>query len=145
TGDLTKRKLMPALYRLAYDRRLPARFAVVGVSRTPLSDDDFRERMRKGVEEFSEDTNFDPAVCMVFAQALFYPSGDLGDKAFFERLKQKLAEIDQNRHTIGNVLFYLSIQPSQYAATAQGIGAASLGKGNGGHRLVVEKPFGHDL
>ena len=55
-GDLTKRKLMPALYRLAYDRRLSAGFAVVGISRTPMSDDEFREKMREAVEEFSEDT-----------------------------------------------------------------------------------------
>src|SRR5580700_4775048 len=71
-GDLTKRKLMPALYRLAYDRRLSTGFAVVGSSRTPLTDDQFREKMLEAVKEFSEDTEFDETVWEAFAQGLFY-------------------------------------------------------------------------
>src|SRR5256886_1534468 len=67
TGDLTKRKLLPALYRLAFDRRLSAGFAVVGSSRTPLSDDQFREKMLEAVKEFSEDTRFDENVWSTFA------------------------------------------------------------------------------
>src|SRR3954453_23493602 len=66
-GDLTKRKLMPALYRLAYDRRLASGFAVVGISRTPLSDDQFRQKMRESVTEFSEDTKLDEEVWSAFA------------------------------------------------------------------------------
>jgi glucose-6-phosphate 1-dehydrogenase len=145
SGDLTKRKLMPALYRLAYDRRLPAGFAVVGVSRTPLPDDRFRGRMRESVQQFSEDTQLDPEVWQAFASGLFYVPGDLADPQFQERLKQKLAEIQAKRRTGGNVLFYLSIQPSLYAAAAQRLGEAGLGQGEGWRRLVVEKPFGHDL
>src|SRR5579871_5231938 len=71
-GDLTKRKLMPALYRLAYDRRLSAGFAVVGISRTPLSDEKFRDNMLAAVKEFSEDTKFDESVWKAFADGLFY-------------------------------------------------------------------------
>jgi glucose-6-phosphate 1-dehydrogenase len=145
SGDLTKRKLMPALYRLAYDRRLSAGFAVIGVSRTPLGDEGFREKMREAVRGFSEDTKFDEDVWNAFARGLFYVAGDAGDAALFGRLGQKLAEIEQARQTGGNVLFYLSLQPSQYAAAALGLGGAGLGKGNGWRRLVVEKPFGHDL
>jgi glucose-6-phosphate 1-dehydrogenase len=145
SGDLTKRKLMPALYRLAYDRRLSSGFAVVGISRTPLTDEQFREKMREAVEEFSEDTKFDPEVWQPFAQGLFYLAGDIGDADLYQRLAQKLKEIEETRHTGGNVLFYLSTQPSQYGRAALGIGAAGLGKGNGWRRLVVEKPFGHDL
>ena len=78
-GDLTKRKLMPALYRLAYDRRLSAGFAVVGISRTPLTDEQFREKMREAVKEFSEDTKFDEDVWRGFAEGLFYIAGDIGD------------------------------------------------------------------
>lgn len=144
-GDLTKRKLMPALYRLAYDRRLSAGFAVVGISRTPLSDDDFRNKMLEAVKEFSEDTQVDEGVWRGFAEGLFYVPGDFGDDALYAKLAAKLGEIDAARHTGGNVLFYLSIQPSQYATTALGIGKAGLGKGNGWRRLIVEKPFGHDL
>jgi glucose-6-phosphate 1-dehydrogenase len=144
-GDLTRRKLLPALYRLAFDRRLPAGFAIAGISRTPLSDDDFREKMRESVERFSEDTKLDPEVWAAFARGLFYVSGDIGDPDLYQRLREKLTTIEAERHTGGNVLFYLSTQPSQYGAIAQGIGAAGMGRGSGWRRLVVEKPFGHDL
>ncbi|MGO9256935.1 MAG: glucose-6-phosphate dehydrogenase [Bryobacteraceae bacterium] len=144
-GDLTKRKLMPALYRLAYDRRLSAGFAVAGVSRTPLTDDQFREKMKEAVQQFSEDTHFDEDVWRAFAAGLFYVAGDISDSGFYQRLAGRLAEIESARHTGGNVLFYLSTQPSQYAPAALGLGAAGLGKGNGWRRLIVEKPFGHDL
>src|SRR5436190_21620698 len=78
-GDLTKRKLMPALYRLAYDRRLSAGFAVIGSSRTPLSDDQFREKMLDAVKQFSENTRFDEDVWKGFAEGLFYVPGDVAD------------------------------------------------------------------
>src|ERR1035437_5464408 len=79
-GDLTKRKLLPALYRLAFDRRLSAGFAIVRISRTPLSDHEFREKMRASVEQFSEDTKLDNDVWAAFARGLYYVSGDIGDK-----------------------------------------------------------------
>jgi glucose-6-phosphate 1-dehydrogenase len=145
TGDLNRRKLMPALFRLAYDRRLSAGFSVVGVSRSPLSDEEFRRRMCEAVKEFSEDTQFDDEVWRAFAQGLFYVAGDIGDPALYERIGSKLAGIENTRHTGGNVLFYLSVQPSQYGRAAAGLGAAGVAKGNGWRRLVVEKPFGHDL
>ena len=144
-GDLTRRKLMPALYRLAYDRRLSAGFAVIGISRTPMSDDQFRDKMLASVKQFSEDTAFDADVWAAFARGLYYVAGDIGDAALYQRLVQKLAAVESERHTGGNVLFYLSTQPSQYAEAALGLGAAGLGKGGGWRRLVVEKPFGHDL
>ena len=144
-GDLTKRKLMPALYRLAYDRRLSAGFAVIGISRTPLSDDQFRDKMLEAVKQFSEDTAVDADVWAAFARGLYYVAGDIGDAALYQRLGQKLAAVESERHTGGNALFYLSTQPSQYAQAALGLGAAGLGKGGGWRRLVVEKPFGHDL
>src|SRR5258708_27964409 len=144
-GDLTKRKLLPALYRLAYDRRLAAGFAIVGISRTPLSDDQFREKMRESVEEFSEDTKLDDDVWAAFARGLFYVAGDIGDAGLYQRLGEKLGQIENQRHTGGNALFYLSTQPSQYAPIAHRIRAAGLGKGSGWRRLVVGKPFRPDL
>jgi len=144
-GDLTKRKLLPALYRLAYDRRLAPGFAIIGTSRTALSDDDFRTRMKEAVSAFSEDTKLDEDVWRAFAEGLHYVAGDLGDVGLFQRISEKLAHLDETHQTGGNVLFYLSTQPSQYALAAQGIGAAGLQRGAGWRRLVVEKPFGHDL
>jgi glucose-6-phosphate 1-dehydrogenase len=144
-GDLTKRKLMPALYRLAYDRRLSAGFAIIGTSRTPLSDEQFRENMRAAVQEFSEDTKLEPEVWAAFAQGLFYVAGDIGNPDLYRCLAEKLAEVERERHTGGNVLFYLSTQPSQYARAAEGLGEAGKGGSGGWRRLIVEKPFGHDL
>src|SRR5215471_7883068 len=117
-GDLTKRKLMPALYRLMYERRLPPGFAVIGVSRTPLSDDDFREKMRESTKKYLEDSPFDDDVWSSFGQGLSYLAGDIGDKEFYANLGGRLKQIEQERRTGGNVLFYLSTQPSQYGAAA---------------------------
>jgi glucose-6-phosphate 1-dehydrogenase len=144
-GDLTRRKLLPALYRLACDRRLSAGFAVVGVSRTPLTDQAFRDKMRQAVEAASEDAPFDPAAWEAFAQSLCYVAGDIFDPGLYQKIAARLAEIGAARQTGGNMMFYLSTQPSQYAAVAAGLGAAGLANGNGWRRLVVEKPFGHDL
>ncbi len=144
-GDLTKRKLLPALYRLAYEQRLSPGFAVVGISRTQMTDDRFRENMRESVAKYLEDAPFDEEVWTGFATGLFYMAGDVNDPASYQGLATRLRDIEETRHTGGNVLFYLSTQPSQYAAAARGIGGAGIAKGNGWRRLVVEKPFGHDL
>ena len=144
-GDLTKRKLIPALYRLAYDRRLSADCAVIGISRTPMGDDQFRDKMQDAVKSFSEDTEFAPEVWDAFARGLFYVTGDVNDDALYSRLAQKLAAVEKDRATGGNMLFYLSTQPSQYGTAALGLGKVGLGRGRGWRRLVVEKPFGHDL
>ncbi len=144
-GDLTKRKLLPALYRLAYERRLAPGFAVLGISRTAMSDDQFRDKMRESVQQFLEDSPFDEELWKSFAQGLFYMAGDVGNAEAYTNLGKRLAEIEAQRGTGGNVLFYLSTQPSQYAETALGIGKAGLAKASGWRRLIVEKPFGHDL
>lgn len=146
-GDLTKRKLLPALYRLAYERRLPAGFAIVGISRTEMSDDQFREKMRESVEHFLEDSPFDADLWANFAKGLFYVSGDLADAAMYTALDARLKEIEVSRQTGGNVLFYLSTQPSYYSTAAAGLGAAGLQNPSvpgAWRRIIVEKPFGHD-
>ncbi|HVW84405.1 MAG TPA: glucose-6-phosphate dehydrogenase, partial [Bryobacteraceae bacterium] len=144
-GDLTKRKLMPALYRLAYEGRLAPGFAVIGISRTAMSNEQFRDRMHESVRKFLEDSPFDEDLWQSFAQGLFYLAGDVGEPASYEALGKCLAEVEESRKTEGNALFYLSTQPSQYAQIAEGLGAAGLNKGNGWRRIVIEKPFGHDL
>jgi len=144
-GDLTKRKLLPALYRLAYERRLDAGFAMLGISRTEMTDDQFREKMHDPVKQFLEDSPFDEDLWKAFAQGIFYMAGDIGDPSLYAALDARLKEIEAARRTGGNVLFYLSTQPSQYIPIAQGLGAAHVGKSNGWRRIVVEKPFGHNL
>ena len=141
-GDLTKRKLLPALYQLACDRRLPASFAVLGTSRTHLSDDQFRSNMKDAVKEFLESSCFDEDLWTRFAANLHYVSGDMNDPMLYQAIRARLAQIGQH-----NVLFYLSTQPSYYPLAADQLGAAGLGESAPGawRRIVVEKPFGHDL
>lgn len=144
-GDLTKRKLLPALYRLAYEGRLAPGFAIVGVSRTPLSHEAFREKMHDSVKQFLEDSPFDEELWKSFEQGLFYQAGDVADTNSYQTLKKCLADVAEARKTDDNVLFYLSTQPSQYAEIAEGLAHAGMNKGKGWRRIVIEKPFGHDL
>jgi glucose-6-phosphate 1-dehydrogenase len=137
---------MPALYRLAFEGRLAPGFAVVGISRTAMSHDDFRERMRESVAKFLEDSPFDEDLWRSFAQGLFYLAGDVDDKNTYQKLADCLKEVEKTRQTGGNTLFYLSTQPSQYALIAEGIGAAGIAKSDSAwRRIIIEKPFGHDL
>src|SRR5690242_10986534 len=145
TGDLTKRKLLPALYRLSYERRIPPTFAIIGNSRTPMSDEQFREKMREETRHFLEDTPFEEQQWDSFARYLHYVPGDLNDRGLYNKIAAKLAEVQQEHQTAGNVLFYLSTQPSYYESAVQGLGSAGLQNGDGWRRIVIEKPFGHDL
>src|SRR5579884_3285301 len=142
TGDLTRRKLMPALYRLAHDRRLPSTFAVIGSSRTPLNNDQFRTKMCEAVTQFPDGGNFDAELWRRFAQNIYYVAGDIADAQVYKAMGAKV-----NETGCRNVLFYLSIQPSFYASVIQQLGAAGLAhqQPDGWRRIVIEKPFGHDL
>ncbi len=144
-GDLTKRKLLPALYRLAYERRLPPAFAILGNSRTKMNDDDFRAKMYEDVKQFLENSPFDEELWKSFAEKLFYVAGDVNDPGMYQAIAARLAEIEGAQKIEGNVLFYLSTQPSFYATVVEGLGAAGLEHGKGWRRVVIEKPFGHDL
>jgi len=144
-GDLTRRKLLPALYRLAAERRLPAGFAVLGNSRTPLSDEQFRERMREAVARHLEDADFDARLWEEFARTLFYLPGDLGDASLYGRLAARLEEIDRTYRTGGNILFYLATAPRLYPEVVTRLAASGLHTGPGWRRIVIEKPFGRDL
>lgn len=144
-GDLTRRKLLPALYRLAAERRLASGFAILGNSRTPMSDDEFRERMRDSVVRYLEDADFDPTLWQEFARSLFYEPGDLADASLYGRLAARLEEIDRTFRTGGNVLFYLATAPSLYAEVVSRLAASGLNAGRGWRRAVIEKPFGRDL
>ena len=141
SGDLSKRKLLPSLYRLFYERRISPNFAVIGSSRTPMSDDQFRERMKESVSKFLEDAPFDEDVWTSFAQCLFYVAGDLNDPKAYEGIGQKLAEVEKSHETAGNVLFYLSTQPSYYAEVITSLGDHKLNHGNGWRRVIIEQPI----
>jgi glucose-6-phosphate 1-dehydrogenase len=147
SGDLTKRKLVPALYRLTQERLLPAEFAIVGFARSQMSHDEFRNRMKDAVATFSESRHVDDAVWDSFARGIFYVAGDVNSPEAYRRIKQLLDQIDHERGTAGNRVFYLSTSPTLYAEAIQQLGAAGLAqpKDKGWTRIIIEKPFGHDL
>ncbi len=142
-GDLSKRKLLPALYRLAFERRMPPGFVICGNSRTPMSDEQFREKMKASVKQFLEASPFDEELWADFAGSLIYVAGDLEDPGLYREMAARLAAHESQ--TAGNILFYLSTQPGLYAPVALHLGEAGLARGPGWRRVVVEKPFGYDL
>jgi glucose-6-phosphate 1-dehydrogenase len=148
SGDLAHRKILPALYNLELNRLLPQNFAVVGVSRTDYSDEEYRADMRKAVEEFSRTQPIQPQIWDSFASRLFYATGSSDDPATYAKVGDLLDRFDRELGTDGNRLFYLSLIPKLFPDTIRGIGKAGIGgRGydHGTSRVVVEKPFGHDL
>ena len=146
TGDLTRRKLVPALWALSRDGLLPARFAVVGVARTPLERGAFVEQLKGGVAEHGR-VPHEAEAWDEFAQAFSYVSGEFAEPTTFERLKQELSALDRARGTGGNRLFYFATPPAVAPELFKGLAEAGLLREEGGRfaRVVVEKPFGHDL
>ncbi len=146
SGDLTKRKLMPALLNLAQEHLLPADFAVIGLARRPLSDVSFR---RKIADDLRALTHHDPdaALWQALAARLFYQAGDLNVDATYAALRDRLAACDRNQKTAGNYLFYLATAPEHFPEAIENLGTSGLAREENGHwrRIVIEKPFGRDL
>jgi glucose-6-phosphate 1-dehydrogenase len=145
TGDLTKRKLVPSLMGLAKDGLLPPGFAVVGFARRPWTDESFRTELAEGVAQFGRSDT--PAAFEALGDAFVYQQGDFGDANAYEELKQKLDLLDRKHGTAGNRIFYLATPPSAYSSILHHLAAAGLSGEQDGRfsRIIVEKPFGHDL
>ncbi|MFL6193891.1 MAG: glucose-6-phosphate dehydrogenase [Thermoanaerobaculia bacterium] len=146
TGDLTKRKLIPAVYNLRANRLLPDELAVVGVGRSPLSDDEFRQRITDELAEFAT-TEVDDRNREWLAERLRYVAVDAGDASTFKNLADTLAKLDEELGTAGNYLYYLAVPPSLFDDYVRGLGEAGLIREEEGRfrRVIIEKPFGHDL
>jgi glucose-6-phosphate 1-dehydrogenase len=146
TGDLTKRKLIPALYNLVAEGLLPDGFAVVGVGRSPWSDDEFRDQMKKDLKEFATGETDAKKIAWLAAR-LRYVTVDPAKPKTFKDLAAVLEEVDAAHGTGGNYLFYLAVPPSIFDGYASELGAAGLMKEEEGRwrRVIIEKPFGHDL
>jgi glucose-6-phosphate 1-dehydrogenase len=142
SGDLTKRKLFPALYSLAYRRLLPENFAVVGVSRSEETDDEFRERMKEAVQKYSRD-DFRDDVWESLASGMRYVAMDFADEEGEDRLAETLTELDKERETRGNRVYYLATPPSVFETVVGAVGKRRTAQG--WVRLIIEKPFGHEL
>jgi glucose-6-phosphate 1-dehydrogenase len=167
TGDLAHRKLLPALYNLTVERRLPGNFSIVGVARRPLSHEEFVQGIKESVEKNARNKPSQrPGVWDSFARGLHYVQTNFDDAEGYKKLAEELQKVDQERGTLGNRLYYLSTPPDAYPIIVQNLGAAGLANtrtiaspnGNGStayqplhesdpswQRIVVEKPFGHDL
>lgn len=142
SGDLTHRKLVPALYNLFRKDRLSENFNIVGVARTPLSHDEFRAQMQAGAEEFSKDT-FTKTHWAKFAKHIWYAPGDAAQT---DQLEQVKAFLEEKESGPTNRLYYLSVAPTLYPAIIKNLGKTGLTEENGGwRRLIIEKPFGTDL
>ncbi len=149
SGDLTRRKLVPALFNLTRQGMLPNGFSVLGVARSPLSHDQFRERMKEGVAQDSEIAGSSSDLWQSFAQGLFYLQADPHLEEDYEKIKNAVEQIDRDRGTQERRVFYLALPPSSYDAVVQSLGKSGLAQGNRGKgewvRIIIEKPFGRDL
>jgi glucose-6-phosphate 1-dehydrogenase len=142
SGDLTAKKLMPALYALATRKLLPEKFAVVGAARSEETDDEFRDRMAQAVKDHARDA-FKQETWDELAAGMRYATLDFSDNAAEDRLAELLTELDKERGTQGNRMYYFAVPPSAIGTLVEEIGARRATEG--WVRLIIEKPFGHDL
>jgi len=142
SGDLTHRKLVPALFELFRQRRLPSEFAVLGCARRPWSDDEFRQKMEEALGPLVQE---DPQAWRTFAAGLFYEPVDLQKDGDVVRLSKRLDQIDRQRATRNNRTFYLSVSPAFYGSGCRALAAAGLLSDPSRSRVVIEKPFGRDF
>src|SRR6201986_4020744 len=146
SGDLTKRKLLPSLYNLASYHLLPADFSIIGVARRPLSDDIFRDQLGKALAELGTQP-VDPNLWSRFRGRISYCAGQFDDPETYKKLKEALEASEKELKTSGNVVFYLSVQPDYFATIAKRLSESGLLNEENGQwrRVIIEKPFGHDL
>jgi len=145
-GDLTKRKLLPALYNLRVAGLLPRDFALIGVTRKPKSHEQFREEQSRDIHEFAT-APVDEALWAPLRDAMYYQAGEFTDPATYRALAELLAEVAKRHGTGGNVLFYLAVPPAFFGEVVRRLGDAELLHEEEGswRRVIIEKPFGRDL
>ena len=148
SGDLTWRKLIPAVYELQQQKSLPDGFAILGVGRSELTDDSFRKKMKQGIEDFSRKESLDQESVNHFVTLLQYVSIDTANADHYTKLKARLLDLDNAYNTKGNYIFYLSTPPSLYEVIAKNLAHSNICGSCGTEswrRLIIEKPFGYDL
>ena len=149
SGDLTKRKLIPALYNLALEKRLPERFAVVGYARSEMTHEAFRDKMREAVKDYSRTGLQDEAVWQEFANTLFYVRGGYEENDGYANLKQFIENFDRSSRVLPSRVFYLAMPPDLYGTVIERISAVGLAPKETDTepraRVIIEKPFGTDL
>ncbi|MCS7463910.1 glucose-6-phosphate dehydrogenase [Paenibacillus doosanensis] len=145
TGDLAKRKIYPALYNLFVEQKLPQAFHIIGLGRRSLSDEAFQDSVAQSVARFSRREANDPELLNSFLSAFRYNVLDVGRKEDYAKLLQRIEQREQELAVQPNRMFYLSVAPEFFAAIAANIKESGLGSAAGWKRLLIEKPFGHNL
>jgi glucose-6-phosphate 1-dehydrogenase len=148
SGDLAKRKVIPAMYDLAIHNALGTRYAILGFARTVMTEDVFRSNLRDAAKDISEVGPIDPKRWDEFASNLYYSPGDYANQAAYSQLARRLAELESAKKVGGNRLFYLSTPPEVYPDIVAQLGRAGLARPsspNSWVRIIIEKPFGRDL
>lgn len=148
SGDLAKRKVLPAMFDLAQNKSLGERYAIIGFARTPMTDESFRSSIGEAAKTISEVGPIDPAKWDTFASNLYYSPGDYANNVSYAELAKRLAEIDAQKQLGGNRLFYLSTPPEVYPDIVEHLGRAGLAHPTtpgSWVRIIIEKPFGRDL
>jgi glucose-6-phosphate 1-dehydrogenase len=144
-GDLTQRKLIPALYNLAKSELLSREFAVVGVARSPISTEDFRKKASEDIKEFGTEA-VDPDLWEWFVLRLYYLAGNFGDKNLYPQLKDLLEKVDRDHSTHGNHLYYMATAADYFGPVVEQLALVGLmEEKQNWRRVIIEKPFGHDL
>ncbi len=144
-GDLTSRKLIPALYNLSLNDSLPERLAIVGIDKKEMDDDRFREHLRRAIAERDPKGKVDEASWEAFAERIAFMSGDTASSGLYSELVKRLCQIERGWGGAADHVFYLAVPPSLIATISRNLGQAGLGRGDPRGRIVVEKPFGRDL
>src|SRR5205823_6618376 len=146
SGDLTRRKLIPALYNLAKNELLSREFAVVGVARSQMSTEDYRKKVSEDIKQFATD-RVEADIWEWFLRRMHYLSGDLKDKNLYPQLKDLLDKIDKDHSTHGNHLYYMATAADYFGPVVEQLAALGLMQEDNRHwrRVIIEKPFGHDL
>ena len=145
TGDLAKRKIYPALFNLFLNKKLPEAFMIIGVGRSEMSDGDFQIRVKESLMNFSRHLINDHSKKEEFVKAFRYSQLDVTKTDGYKKLLELVQQNEKNKGITGNRMFYLSVAPEFFDVIATNIKESGLGSTNGWKRLVIEKPFGHDL
>ena len=146
SGDLTRRKLIPSLYNLASQQLLSREFAVIGIGRTPMSDEDARKKVTEDFKQFATGP-IDNDLLEWFVRRITYLNGDFKDAATYDKVKEAFIKVDKEHNSHGNCFFYLATAPNYFGTIVEQLAKVGLMTEENGHwrRVIIEKPFGHDL
>ena len=145
TGDLTSRKIAPALYNLFLDGWMPAQFSIIGTGRTQYSDDQFRENLFNDINQFSRSGKAAKAKWDEFAKNIYYQVSDIKDAETYKEFGKRVEKHNADWKTKANVIYYLAVAPYLFPIIASNLSKAKLAEDPKKVRIVIEKPFGHDL